>query len=84
MASKNVLAPNAVRGGGQFGIEQTLNNKVKLAADWFTGRHSSGYFTPGVIYNPHPKVTTYWSYSIGNANAKKGNHYFLFEAGYSF
>lgn len=84
LASKNVFAPNAVRGGGQFGVEQTLNDKVKLAADWFTGRRASGYFTPGLIYNPHSRVTTYWSYSIGNADARKGNHYFLFEAGYNF
>ena len=84
IASNDVFAPNAVRSGGQFGIEQTLNNKLKLAADWFTGRHAGGYFTPGIIYNPHPRVTTYWSYSIGNADARKGNHYFLFEAGYNF
>lgn len=82
--SKNVVAPNAVRGGGQFGIEHTINSKITLAADWVTGRHANGYFTPGVIYKPHPKVTTYWSYSIGNADAAKGNHYFLFEIGYNF
>lgn len=84
IASKNVFAPNAARGGGQFGIEQTINDKFSLAADWITGRHASGYFTPGIIYKPHPKVTTYWSYSIGNADAAKGNHFFLFEVGYNF
>jgi len=84
VASKNVFAADAVRAGGQFGIEQTLNDKVSLAADWITGKHSSGYFTPGVIYKPHPKVTTYWSYSVGNANASRGNHFFLFEIGYNF
>lgn len=83
VASKNVFASNAARGGGQFGIEQTLNSKLTLAADWITGKHSSGYFTPGLIYKPHPKVTTYFSYSIGNTNASKGNHYFLFELGYN-
>ncbi len=84
VASKSVFAPKAVRGGGQFGIEQTLNSKVTLAADWITGRHASGYLTPGVIYKPHPRVTTYWSYSIGNDKAAAGNHYFLFELGYNF
>lgn len=84
VASKNVFAPKAVRGGGQFGIEQTVNSKLTFAADWLTGRHANGYFTPGVIYKPHPQVTTYFSYSIGNADAKKGNHYFLFELGYNF
>jgi len=84
VASRNVFAPNAVRGGGQFGIEQTLNDKFIVAADWITGKHASGYFTPGLIYKPHPKVTTYWSYSIGNTNVSNGNHFFLFEAGYNF
>jgi len=81
--TKNVVAPNAQRAGGQFGIEQTINSKVTLAADWITGKHASGYFTPGVIYKPHPKVTTYFTYSIGNTNAGKGNHFFLFEIGFN-
>jgi len=84
VASRNVFASNAVRSGGQFGVEQTLSSKVTLAADWITGKHSSGYFTPGVIYKPHPKVTTYLSYSIGNTRAVDGNHFFLFEVGYNF
>jgi hypothetical protein len=84
VASRNVFAAKAVRGGGQFGVEQTLNEKVTIAADWFTGRHANGYFTPGVIYKPHPRMTTYWSYSIGNADASQGNHFFLFELGYNF
>lgn len=82
--SKNVVAPNAARGGGQFAIEQTINSKLTIAADWLTGKHANGYFTPGVIYKPHPKITTYFSYSIGNADAAKGNHFFLFELGYNF
>ncbi len=84
VASKNVFATNAVRAGGQFGFEQTINSKVSVAADWITGKHASGYFTPGVIYKPTPKLTTYWAYSIGNTNAKRGNHYFLLELGYTF
>ena len=83
VASKNVFAPNAVRGGGQFGFEQAVNSKFTVAADWVTGRHASGYFTPGVIYKPHPKVTTYLSYSIGNDKDAAGNHFFLLEVGYN-
>jgi hypothetical protein len=84
VASKNVFAPNASRGGGQFGIEHVVNDKFTLAADWITGRHASGYFTPGVIYKPHSNLTTYLSYSIGNADAAQGNHFFLFEFSYNF
>ena len=83
VASKNVFAPNAVRGGGQFGFEQAVNSKFTVAADWVTGRHANGYFTPGVIYKPHPKVTTYLSYSIGNDKNAAGNHFFLLEVGYN-
>jgi hypothetical protein len=84
VASENVFAADATRGGGQFAIEQTINNKLKFAGDWITGRHTSGYLTPGVIYNPHPRVTAYFSYSIANSDAAKGNHFFLFELGYNF
>jgi len=84
LASKNVFASNAVRGGGQFGFEQTVNGKFSVAADWITGKHASGYFTPGVVYKPTSKLTTYWAYSIGNAGAARGNHFFLFELGYNF
>jgi len=48
--SKNVVAANANRAGGQFTFEQPLNKKVTFAADWFTGRHGAGYFTPGVVF----------------------------------
>ena len=84
VASKNVFAPKAVRAGAQLGIEQAINNKFTIAADWVTGKHAAGYFTPGIFYKPHPKVTTYWSYSIGNENSSKGNHYFLLAIGYDF
>ncbi len=84
LATPNTFAPHASRAGGQFGIEHALNGKVTIAADWITGRHANGYFTPGVIYKPHPRVTTYWSYSIGNGWASSGNHNFLFELGYNF
>lgn len=84
VAGKNVFAPQAVRAGGQFAVEQTLNSKLSLAADWFTGKHANGYLTPGIIYKPRPNVTLYASYSLGNTRLKQGNHYFLIELGYNF
>lgn len=84
VATKNVFASNASRAGGQFAIEHTVNDKFAVAADWYTGRNAVGYFTPGVTYKPKPNVTTYFSYSIGNDKAIKGNHFFLFEIGYNF
>jgi hypothetical protein len=81
--TRSVIA-SANRAGGQFGFEQTLNKKVTLAADWYTGKHSAGYFTPGVVFKAGPKVTGYAGYSIGNQNAAHGNHFFLLEVGYNF
>jgi len=81
--TRNVVA-SANRAGGQFGFEQPLNKRVTLAADWFTGKHSAGYFSPGVVFKVGPKVTGYAAYSIGNQSASHGNHFFLLEVGYNF
>jgi hypothetical protein len=81
--TKNVVA-KANRAGGQFGFEQPINKKLTIAADWFTGKHSAGYFTPGFVFKVGPKVTAYAGYSIGNQNASSGNHFFLLEIGYNF
>lgn len=81
--TKNVVAP-ANRAGGQFGFEHPLSKKATLAADWFTGKHSAGYFTPGVVFKIGPKATGYAGYSIGNQNPSRGNHFFLLELGYNF
>lgn len=81
--TRNVVAP-ANRAGGQFGFEQPLNRKLTLAADWLTGRHGAGFFTPGMIFKAGPKITGYAGYSIGNQNASAGNHFFLLELGYNF
>jgi hypothetical protein len=80
--TRNVVAA-ANRAGGQFGFEQPLNKKVTIAADWFTGKHGAGYFTPGVVFKAGPKVTGYAGYSIGNQDLSNGNHFFLLEAGYN-
>lgn len=83
-ASKNVLAPNASRGGAQFAVEQTLNSKITVAAEWISGKHSNGYFTPVLFYKPHPKVVMTFAYPLGNTQLKEGNHYAGFALGYSF
>lgn len=82
--SDNVVAANAQRAGGQFGFEQPVNDKFGLAADWYTGKHAAGYFTPGFNFKPHPKVTGYFGYSIGNTGASNGNHFFYTAVGVNF
>jgi hypothetical protein len=81
--TQNVVASNASRGGGQFGFEQPVNKYLNINADWFTGRHAAGYFTPGVAIKLHPKVTGYAGYSIGNAGAANGNHFFYTVIGWN-
>lgn len=82
--SDNVVAPGAQRAGGQFGFEQPITGKFGVAADWYTGKHASGYFTPGINFKPHPKVTGYVGYSIGNTGAGNGNHFFYTAIGINF
>jgi hypothetical protein len=81
--SKDVAA-SSQRAGGQFSIEQTLNQRVTLAADWYTGNHSYGYFTPGITVKATKKLTLYGSYEIGNAGVKQGNHLLEVEVGWNF
>jgi hypothetical protein len=81
--TRNVVAP-ANRAGGQFGFEQPAGRRLTLAADWFTGRHAAGYFTPGAVFKLNPKLTGYAGYSLGNSNLTRGNHFFLLELGYNF
>jgi hypothetical protein len=82
--SKNVVAPDANRAGGQFTFEQPVTSKFGLQADWFTGKHANGYFTSGGYFKITPQLTGYGAYSIGNSNASNGNHYLYFEVGYNF
>jgi hypothetical protein len=73
--TKNVVS-TAARGGGQFAIEQPITDKFGIAADWYTGKNAAGYFTPGVNFKPHPKVTGYVGYSIGNDNPRSNNFFY--------
>ena len=79
-----VAAPGANRAGGQFTFEHPVTKKATLAADWYTGNHAFGYLSAGGIFKPHPKVTLYTAYSLGNARIRSGNHFFLIELGYNF
>jgi hypothetical protein len=81
--SRNVVA-TANRAGGQFTFEQRINSRLSLAAEWYTGNHTSGYVNPGAIIKITSKLTAYAAYQIGNAGVTNGNHQFLWELGYNF
>jgi hypothetical protein len=82
--TKNVVAPNAIRGVGQFTFEQPLTSNLTIASDWYTGKHANGYWSSGGYYKFTKKITGYAAYSVGNANATSGNHFLLIEFGYNF
>jgi len=82
--SKNVVAANANRAGGQFTFEQPITKKLNFNADYLTGKMANGYVTLGAAYKLTNKLTGVAAYSIGNANASHGNHFLYFELGYNF
>jgi hypothetical protein len=82
--TKNVVAPGAQRAGGQFGLEQPVTKKFTAQADWFTGKHANGYFTPGLAYKLRQNLTGYFGYSLGNSNVTRGNHFLYAEVGFNF
>jgi len=82
--SKNVVAANANRAGGQFTFEQPITKKLNLNADYFTGKMANGYLTMGAAYKLTNKLTGVAAYSVGNSNVSHGNHFFYFELGYNF
>jgi hypothetical protein len=70
------------------GYEQPLSGKVSFVADWFSGKNSIGYFTPGIsVTLPHSGLLNI-GYSFGNdswenSNATK-NRYAFFYYGVTF
>ncbi|HQU86634.1 MAG TPA: hypothetical protein PKY59_26115, partial [Pyrinomonadaceae bacterium] len=81
--TKNVVAENASRAGGMFGVEQPLNKRFGVAADWITGKHDAGYATVGFYFHPTKRSVSYVGYSMGNSGLKEGNHYVFANIGFS-
>jgi len=70
-------------GGALLSFEQPLPwvKGLTLAADWYSGVNSIGYFSPGFTY-AFGQWTAYAAYSIKNGNSKGNGG--LIELGYSF
>jgi hypothetical protein len=71
------------RGGVLLGYEQPLGGRFSFVADWFSGKNSIGYFTPGIsITLPHSGLLNA-GYSFGNdswanSNATKNRYVFVY------
>jgi hypothetical protein len=81
--TRNVVT-SGNRAGGQFTIEQTLNKRLTLASEWYTGNSAVGYVNTGAVIKLTQKLTLYTAYQIGNTGVSAGNHQFLWEIGYNF
>jgi hypothetical protein len=77
------LTFSGTRGGVLLGYEQPITGTISFVADWFSGKNSIGYFTPGIsITLPHNGLVNA-GYSIGNdswenSNATKNRYVFIY------
>jgi hypothetical protein len=55
-------------------VEHKLNKRWMVTAEWFSGRHDFGFFTPGVLFHPTPETVFVVGYKIPNhrSNGKAG------------
>ena len=61
------------KGGVLLGYEQPLGGPVSFVADWFSGKNSIGYFTPGIsVVLPHSGLFNL-GYSFGNDSFENSN-----------
>ena len=54
------------KAGALLGYEQPVQDKVSIVADWFSGKNSFGYFTPGISIALPGNGALNAGYSIGN------------------
>lgn len=71
------------RGGVILGYEQPIHAKASIVADWFSGKNSVGYFTPGISITLPGSGLLNVGYSVGNdsfenSNATKNRFFFAY------
>jgi hypothetical protein len=60
------------------GFEQPLTKQVTVIADWYSGTHALGLFTPGISVTLPKEANLYMGYQIPN-NRQSGNQGFVVE-----
>jgi hypothetical protein len=65
------------KGGAIVGYEQPLASKVSFVADWFSGKNSFGYVTPGFSFALPKNQLINIGYSFGNYG-RKNNALFVY------
>jgi hypothetical protein len=71
------------RTGVILGYEQPVSKKISFVADWFSGKNSVGYFTPGISITLPKNGLLNAGYSIGNdswenENATRNRYVFVY------
>jgi len=66
------------KAGVILGYEQPIHSKASIVADWFSGKNSFGYLTPGVSFTLPANGQLNIGYSIGNDSYDGNNNRFLF------
>jgi hypothetical protein len=71
------------RAGVILGYEQPVQKRISIVADWFSGKNSIGYFTPGISISLPGNGLLNAGYSIGNDswehdNATKNRYFFAY------
>jgi hypothetical protein len=70
--------------GGAFGsVEETVNSRLGLAVDWFSGNNSIGYVSPGVNWKLNKQLTVFAASELGNHGLRNGNHAVLLVLGWN-
>jgi len=66
------------KAGAILGYEQPIHPKASIVADWFSGKNSFGYFTPGVSITLPANGLLNVGYSFGNDSFSGNDNRFLF------
>jgi hypothetical protein len=73
----------ANRAGVQASIEQTVNARLSLAADWYSGNTSIGFTNLGAGWKLTRSVSVMGGFGLGNHGLMEGNHQILLTVGWN-
>src|SRR5204862_5517360 len=61
------------KAGVILGYEQPIHPKASIVADWYSGKNSVGYFTPGISITLPSNSLLNIGYSFGNDSWENSN-----------
>ncbi len=81
--NKGPVSFSGPRAGAIAGYEQPVYKRISFVADWFSGKNSLGYFTPGVSISLPANGLLNAGYCVGNdswenSNATRNRYIFIY------